>query len=80
MSQAAGPSAASPDIQLSGTGVSADVAASGLVDFISFTIGDDQYGVDIMAVRQIKGHHLRHSGSASRSNRKRSLNCDADAL
>ena len=24
-------------------------------DFISFAIGDDQYGVDIMAVREIKG-------------------------
>src|SRR5262250_1198949 len=28
--------------------------ASGLVQFISFAIGDDQYGVDIMAVREIK--------------------------
>ncbi|MCC6779800.1 MAG: chemotaxis protein CheW [Hyphomicrobiales bacterium] len=27
----------------------------GLVQFISFAIGDDQYGVDIMAVREIKG-------------------------
>ncbi len=26
----------------------------GLVQFISFAIGDDQYGVDIMAVREIK--------------------------
>jgi purine-binding chemotaxis protein CheW len=26
-----------------------------LVQFISFAIGDDQYGVDIMAVREIKG-------------------------
>ena len=24
-------------------------------EFISFAIGDDQYGVDIMAVREIKG-------------------------
>ena len=26
-----------------------------LTQFISFAIGDDQYGVDIMAVREIKG-------------------------
>ncbi len=30
-------------------------SASGLVEFISFAIADDQYGVDIMAVREIKG-------------------------
>src|SRR5215468_5975769 len=30
-------------------------ATSGLTQFISFAIGDDQYGVDIMAVREIKG-------------------------
>src|SRR3990170_5278837 len=29
--------------------------AVGLTQFISFAIGDDQYGVDIMAVREIKG-------------------------
>ena len=29
--------------------------ASGLIQFISFAIDDDQYGVDIMAVREIKG-------------------------
>jgi purine-binding chemotaxis protein CheW len=39
---------------------SADVAAAAdgiaeLSQFISFAIGDDQYGVDIMAVREIKG-------------------------
>ncbi len=33
---------------------SADTAAAGLAEFISFAIGDDQYGVDIMAVREIK--------------------------
>jgi purine-binding chemotaxis protein CheW len=34
----------------------ADVAGIGdLNQFISFAIGDDQYGVDIMAVREIKG-------------------------
>src|ERR1043165_3519700 len=30
-------------------------AATGTIQFISFAIGDDQYGVDIMAVREIKG-------------------------
>jgi purine-binding chemotaxis protein CheW len=30
-------------------------ASSGLNQFISFAIGDEQYGVDIMAVREIKG-------------------------
>ena len=30
-------------------------ASDNLVQFISFAIGDDQYGVDIMAVREIKG-------------------------
>ncbi|MEA3149860.1 MAG: purine-binding chemotaxis protein CheW, partial [Gammaproteobacteria bacterium] len=29
--------------------------ASGRVESISFSIGDEQYGVDIMAVREIKG-------------------------
>jgi len=36
----------------------ASSAADGIADcskFISFAIGDDQYGVDIMAVREIKG-------------------------
>lgn len=28
---------------------------AGLTQFISFAIGDDQYGVDIMSVREIKG-------------------------
>jgi purine-binding chemotaxis protein CheW len=38
-------------------GVMADngPVTSGLTQFISFAIGDDQYGVDIMAVREIKG-------------------------
>lgn len=31
-----------------------DDAAAGLVEFISFAIGQDQYGVDIMSVREIK--------------------------
>jgi purine-binding chemotaxis protein CheW len=30
-------------------------AASNVTEFISFAIGDEQYGVDIMAVREIKG-------------------------
>jgi purine-binding chemotaxis protein CheW len=30
-------------------------AASGLIQFISFSIDNDQYGVDIMSVREIKG-------------------------
>jgi purine-binding chemotaxis protein CheW len=32
----------------------ADAAGSEISEFISFAIGDDQYGVDIMAVREIK--------------------------
>jgi purine-binding chemotaxis protein CheW len=34
---------------------SPDGAASSRVESISFSIGDEQYGVDIMAVREIKG-------------------------
>ena len=30
-------------------------STSGIVEFISFSIGNDRYGVDIMAVREIKG-------------------------
>lgn len=37
-------------------GISSSVrTAGGPIQFISFAIGDDQYGVDIMAVREIKG-------------------------
>jgi purine-binding chemotaxis protein CheW len=38
-------------------GASADNASdqASITEFISFAIGDDQYGVDIMAVREIKG-------------------------
>src|SRR5262245_12767080 len=32
-----------------------EAASADLSQFISFAIGDDQYGVDIMAVREIKG-------------------------
>src|SRR5215831_15540305 len=35
-----------------GNGV--DAVDAGRAEFISFAIGDDQYGVDIMAVREIK--------------------------
>lgn len=35
------------------SGSTSDLAGS--VQFVSFAIGDDQYGVDIMAVREIKG-------------------------
>jgi purine-binding chemotaxis protein CheW len=35
--------------------VVAGSAASGRVESISFSIGEEQYGVDIMAVREIKG-------------------------
>lgn len=34
---------------------SANAGLGGLIEFISFAIGDDHYGVDIMAVREIKG-------------------------
>ncbi len=34
--------------------IAGGVNASGLAEFISFAIGHDQYGVDIMAVREIK--------------------------
>ena len=33
----------------------APATASNVTEFISFAIGDEQYGVDIMAVREIKG-------------------------
>jgi purine-binding chemotaxis protein CheW len=36
-------------------GTPADNAVAHLTQFISFAIGEDQYGVDIMAVREIKG-------------------------
>ena len=36
-------------------GATAPSAAAGPTQLISFAIGDDQYGVDIMAVREIKG-------------------------
>lgn len=50
--------AASPDTavsQLDPNLGNAERAAATQTQFISFAIGDDQYGVDIMAVREIKG-------------------------
>jgi purine-binding chemotaxis protein CheW len=38
-----------------GSYAAGDANSDGLRQFISFAIGDDQYGVDIMAVREIKG-------------------------
>ncbi len=43
-----------PGNQAATIGATADATSSGLAEFISFAIGDDQYGVDIMAVREIK--------------------------
>src|SRR5436309_749089 len=48
--QAAAKTAGSPSAMDLGAAAAADGA-----QFISFAIGDDQYGVDIMAVREIKG-------------------------
>ena len=38
-----------------GTPAESERAIAGLNQFISFALGEDQYGVDIMAVREIKG-------------------------
>ena len=43
------------DSAAAGASGAAVVATAGVTEFISFAIGDDQYGVDIMAVREIKG-------------------------
>ena len=41
--------------------IATDKQAARLAEFISFAIGDDQYGVDIMAVREIKEwSHVTH--------------------
>ena len=37
------------------SGFRSEGATSGLIEFISFSIGEDQYGVAIMSVREIKG-------------------------
>jgi len=58
MSQSASlptPQLAAIDWQQQSTAPSGTAANSGPVQFISFAIGNDQYGVDIMAVREIKG-------------------------
>ena len=49
-SQAAHPSRATAE----GAPAESMASAAGLTEFISFAIGEDQYGVDIMAVREIK--------------------------
>src|SRR4030088_3477073 len=43
---------AAPVVRATGDG---DTGTTGPTQFISFAIGRDQYGVDIMAVREIKG-------------------------
>jgi purine-binding chemotaxis protein CheW len=59
MSQiAASPAAAAGQLNpsnWSGAGAGAAHSTAAQTQFISFAIGDDQYGVDIMAVREIKG-------------------------
>ena len=57
MSQiAAAPNAATGQLnQNDWNGAGATRGAATQTQFISFAIGDDQYGVDIMAVREIKG-------------------------
>jgi purine-binding chemotaxis protein CheW len=51
-----GLSPAGPSVAASPAVSPADMAeAAGQIQFISFALGDDQYGVDIMAVREIKG-------------------------
>ena len=52
LSSAPAAGASQPSVPASGED---GVGAAGLTQFISFAIGDDQYGVDIMAVREIKG-------------------------
>ena len=58
MSQTAVPTEAAPPAPLnpnSWNDAEGAKAAAAQTQFISFAIGDDQYGVDIMAVREIKG-------------------------
>ncbi len=53
---AASPEAATGQLNSSNwSGAGAAQNATAQTQFISFAIGDDQYGVDIMAVREIKG-------------------------
>jgi purine-binding chemotaxis protein CheW len=51
----AGPNEASPNGGQFETNPSSVNASASATQLISFAIGDDQYGVDIMAVREIKG-------------------------
>jgi purine-binding chemotaxis protein CheW len=56
MNQLASPSqAASPSTSTNWGAADTARSAAAPTQFISFAIGDDQYGVDIMAVREIKG-------------------------
>jgi purine-binding chemotaxis protein CheW len=55
MSDLAVSSAGSAQRGAGGPGAAVASAATGPTQLISFAIGDDQYGVDIMAVREIKG-------------------------
>jgi purine-binding chemotaxis protein CheW len=57
MNQVIASSNTSPNQPNPGSWGTVDAAsnAAASVQFISFSIGDDQYGVDIMAVREIKG-------------------------
>jgi purine-binding chemotaxis protein CheW len=48
-------SSTSGTVQASWGSEEAEAASADLIQFISFAIGDDHYGVDIMAVREIKG-------------------------
>ena len=53
--QTALPTTVTPAPGLAVRNADAAQAAAGPAHFVSFAIGDDQYGVDIMAVREIKG-------------------------
>jgi purine-binding chemotaxis protein CheW len=53
-SQAAALSASNTGAVQASWGSDSAATASEVIQFISFTIGDDHYGVDIMAVREIK--------------------------
>ena len=55
MNQAAPTSVVEARPQNGAIGRSDEAAEAGHSEFISFAVGDNQYGVDIMAVREIKG-------------------------
>lgn len=44
----------SPNVAPSGTEIAGPEPSAGAAEFITFAIGNDQYGVDIMSVREIK--------------------------